>query len=154
MKFVTFESESGQKLGALLGDRVLDLTAAAALAGHSGFPETMQSLIEAGEAGLVAARALVSQAPSAALLSRQPLLAPLPHPIRFRDCSLFLEHMVVAMERVAQEMAAKTADPAVALAEFQANGKYSMSPEFYKQVIYYNADHLLQCGSSPCVWHR
>ena len=118
-----------------------------------GFPETMQLLIELGEGGLAAARALVDAAPVGALLPMPPLLAPWPRPIRFRDCSLFLEHMEVALVKIAQVQADNTPDPAKALAEFRANGKYSLHPEFRKQIIYYNADHLHIYGTgSDIVW--
>lgn len=151
MKLVTFKSESGAKLGALLGDKVLDLSEAAALNGETAFPKTMQALIESGEVGLTRARALVAVAPAAALQAMPTLLAPLPRPIRFRDCCLFLEHMVLALDKIAQVTAEGAPDPVQRLAELRASGKYTLHSEFYKQVIYYNADHLHVFGTDSDI---
>jgi 2-keto-4-pentenoate hydratase/2-oxohepta-3-ene-1,7-dioic acid hydratase in catechol pathway len=153
VKLVTFKSDYGPRLGALLEDRVLDLQVAAALTGLTEFPSNMQALIESGDSGTAAARALIAAAPSEALLTVPQLLAPLPRPVRLRDCSLFLEHMEVALEKIAQMLAEKDPDPDGTLAELRARGKHRLHPEFRKQVIYYNADHLHVYGpDSDIVW--
>ncbi len=138
MKFVTFASGTGPRLGAVVRDEVLDLSVAADLSGLTGFPGSMQALIEAGEEGLAAARSLVESAPAAALIAAPRLLAPLPRPIRFRDCCLFLEHMEVSAGKIAKEQARAAGDPE----PMPMNDGQWLSPQFYKQVIYYNADHL------------
>jgi 2,4-diketo-3-deoxy-L-fuconate hydrolase len=71
MKLVTFRKGKGAHLGAIAGDRVVDLTAA-------GVAETMLDLIRAGKAGLSRARAAVRAADGkGAKLAAVRLLAPI-----------------------------------------------------------------------------
>ena len=139
MRFVTFDSAKGARLGAIAGEAVLDLPFAATLNGVKDFPDSMQALIEAGEPALATARTLVEQAPTDALVSSPRLLSPLPRPIRFRDCCLFLEHMEASAGKIvkAQAKAAGKPEPKPE----GANGNW-LNEQFYKQIIYYNADHL------------
>ncbi len=80
MRLVTFQAESGPRLGEVVGDHVLDLTAAADV------PADMQTFIETGENTWEQARNAVLQAQrdptNAALrpLSEVKLLAPIPRP--------------------------------------------------------------------------
>lgn len=152
MKLVTFETGAERKLGALVGDdRVLDLAAAAADPAFA----SMQALIEAGERALDRARGLAAQQPDRAILplSGVRLLAPLPRPIRLRDCSLFLAHMEKALAKWAQSLAEAEPDPKAALEALMATGKYSLKQIFRDQVIYYNGDHLAVSGpGQDIVW--
>ena len=64
MKLVTYArrgspSDKG-RLGALVGDRVVDLTEAARLSGHAAIPATLKGLIEAGPSAFEAARKLLA----------------------------------------------------------------------------------------------
>lgn len=153
MKLVTFAYRDEQRLGALAGDRVLDLAAASARPGRAF--ASMLALIEAGPEAWDAARSLVTQAKPRALLDLADvrLLAPLPRPTRLRDCSLFLEHMDVVLMRMAREAAAKEPDPEAAYQRFMSSGKYTLNPLFKKTCVYYNADHTSVSGTgTDIVW--
>lgn len=87
MKLVTYQTpQSSPRVGALQGETVIDLAAAhAATGGHSPFPTTLQTLLEAGEAGLALARealACADQHPGKFSVPNPSatLLAPLPRP--------------------------------------------------------------------------
>ena len=87
MKLVTYQtSQSPARVGALHGETVVDLAAAhAAAGGHSSFPTTLQSLLEAGDAGMALAREALAFAVRhpdkyAAPVNTTTLLAPLPRP--------------------------------------------------------------------------
>lgn len=74
MKLVTFRSGRGSHVGALVGDRVVDLTAA-------GVADTMLDLILAGKAGLARAKRAVREAGGRGkALGSVQLLAPIPRP--------------------------------------------------------------------------
>lgn len=143
MKLVTFqnvERTDRARLGALLKDgQVLDLAAAGKAAG-AAMVDDMQSLIEGGERLWDTARRLIEISPADAVESKYRLLSPLPRPIRLRDCSLFLEHMKVAMAKVARE---------------RGDQSYVLPPIYDEQVIYYNADHLHIYGDGDDIpWPR
>lgn len=138
MRLVTFTGKDGPRLGAMVDDRILDLSVAATQSGAADFPRTMQDLIEGGAIALATARAIVAAAPADTAVPMTTLLAPLPRPTRFRDCCLFLEHMEVAVAKIARAATPPTNDDqALGILE-----KNRLDPEFYRQVIYYNADHL------------
>ena len=87
MKLVTYQTpQSTPRVGALRGETVVDLAAAhAAAGGHSPFPTTLQTLLEAGEAGLALTREALAYArlhPGTYDLpmGSATLLAPLPRP--------------------------------------------------------------------------
>ncbi len=84
MKLATFERSGEARLGALLdGDRIVDLAAAAAgTAQERLFSGGLVALLDAGEEGLAAARAIVAAPPAAAIcpLADVRLLAPLRYP--------------------------------------------------------------------------
>ena len=103
MRLVTFERSGQQRLGGLLGEtRILDLNSAQRRrtgAADTAF-ESMQSLIEAGPGGWDRARTLLNMPAQEDVVERASvrLRAPLPRPVRLRDCSLFLEHMEKALK--------------------------------------------------------
>jgi 2-keto-4-pentenoate hydratase/2-oxohepta-3-ene-1,7-dioic acid hydratase in catechol pathway len=144
MRLVTFERSGRQRLGGLLSDaRIVDLgqarrrqngVADAAL-------ESMQALIEGGQEVWDRARAVLKAPPEEDVLDRASvkLLAPLPKPVRLRDCSLFLEHMAAAL-KLAREQAAAAAPDADSADRERNNPRYVMQPIFRDRVIYYNAD--------------
>ena len=132
MRLVSFQKDSQERLGALVADGILDLSGAGERTG-TRLPATMQALIDAGPKAWDNARAVIEKCPAEDIASDVRLLAPLPRPIRFRDCSLFLEHMELALAKM---------------------GK-AMHPEFKRQVIYYNADHVHTYGPEDDVpWPR
>ena len=152
MKLVTFTHNGERRLGSLVADGVLDLTAAsnAAPAFHS-----MLALIEAGPEAWSIARTLTAKARPDVVFAGTHirLLAPLPRPTRLRDCSLFLEHMDVVLTRMAREAAAKDADPEAAYQRLMSSGKYTLNPLFKKTCVYYNADHTSVSGTdTEIVW--
>lgn len=157
MKLVTFDADGGPALGALLpnGD-VLGLASAAARTGADGTAlGSMQTLIEAGERAWDGARALIEMAPAEAVhdKTKARLLAPLPRPIRLRDCSLFLQHMEKALMKMASNLAETEADPKAAYERLMASGDYSLLPIFKNQIVYYNSDHLAVSGpETEIVW--
>lgn len=156
MKLVTFEAAGGDRLGALVGDRVLDLHEAAGIAGKP-LPAfaSMQALIEGGPRAWDDARTLIAAADGDALrpLAEARLCAPLPRPVRLRDCSLFLEHMEAALDRMARTLAQEDADPEAAYAVLRESGKYALKPIFRRQCLYYNSDHLSVSGPEvDIVW--
>ena len=144
MRLVTFERSGRQRLGGLLSDtRIVDLGQArrrqngvvdAAL-------ESMQALIEGGPEAWDRARAVLKAPPEEDVLDRAfvKLLAPLPKPVRLRDCSLFLEHMAAAL-KLARERAVAAAPDAESADRERNNPRYVMQPIFRDRVIYYNAD--------------
>jgi 2-keto-4-pentenoate hydratase/2-oxohepta-3-ene-1,7-dioic acid hydratase in catechol pathway len=71
MRLVTYRDGGDARVGAIHGDRVIDL---------SGLAPDMQSLIEQGETGTERARAAVEAATSSQPLTAVTLLAPLPRP--------------------------------------------------------------------------
>jgi 2-keto-4-pentenoate hydratase/2-oxohepta-3-ene-1,7-dioic acid hydratase in catechol pathway len=83
MRLVTFKSERGPRLGAVAGDRVIDL----AEASQGSLPSDMVQFIEAGPTALDAARAAVGRSPgSGVALADVTLLAPIPRPRRNVFC--------------------------------------------------------------------
>jgi 2-keto-4-pentenoate hydratase/2-oxohepta-3-ene-1,7-dioic acid hydratase in catechol pathway len=87
MIFVTFELQSEARLGALNGERVVDLGAAYAefkprIKSTEAFPRDMIGLIQAGDAALAAAERLASLGADAFSqpLAKVRLLAPIPMP--------------------------------------------------------------------------
>ena len=132
MRLVTFAIAEAEHLGALIGDRVLDLAFAGRRAGVS-VPTTMQAFIEAGPRAWDTARGLLGKDIEEAVVAEARLLSPLPRPVRLRDASLFLKHMEIALAKLGKPMSA----------------------EFWNQVIYYNADHLHVYGPDQDVpWPR
>jgi 2-keto-4-pentenoate hydratase/2-oxohepta-3-ene-1,7-dioic acid hydratase in catechol pathway len=100
MKFVTFRQGEAQAAGLWLeGERVLDLAAAAKLAGEALDASSMLALIRGGEGALEAVRRLEARAGElgAAVLaaSQAPLLAPIPRPAKNVVCvgRNYLDHV-------------------------------------------------------------
>jgi 2-keto-4-pentenoate hydratase/2-oxohepta-3-ene-1,7-dioic acid hydratase in catechol pathway len=89
----------------------------------------MQKLIDAGPQIWDHARRVIELSPEEDVTARRTLVAPLPRPIRLRDVNLFLEHMEKGLALL---------------------GK-TMSPQFKRQVIYYNADHLHVYGPNDDI---
>ncbi|WP_375393038.1 fumarylacetoacetate hydrolase family protein [uncultured Sphingomonas sp.] len=132
MKLVTFQDMREERLGALVGDGVLDLVDAAAARGETIAP-SLQALIEGGASMWNLARDIIATRPETAVRHDVALLAPLPRPVRLRDASLFLDHMEAALQKVGR----------------------TMSPRFREQVIYYNADHVHVFGPDADIpWPR
>jgi 2-keto-4-pentenoate hydratase/2-oxohepta-3-ene-1,7-dioic acid hydratase in catechol pathway len=83
MRLVTFRGPRGPRLGAVVGDRVVDL----AEASGGAVPSDMLGLIEGGKAALDAARAAAERGASGGVpLAEATLLAPIPRPRRNVFC--------------------------------------------------------------------
>jgi 2-keto-4-pentenoate hydratase/2-oxohepta-3-ene-1,7-dioic acid hydratase in catechol pathway len=113
MKFITFEREGVQAVGLWLdGERVLDLAAAASVAGESLDASSMVALIRGGDAALKAAAGLAAKADSLASAvyagADVKLLAPIPHPTKNVFCvgRNYFDHIkeVGALRGVAAEL--------------------------------------------------
>lgn len=153
MKLVTYLREHASRLGALVDDRVVDISACVNDSNASF--ASMLALIEAGPTAWDIVRTLVADAkpqhthPASSIR----LLAPLPRPTRLRDCSLFVEHMDVVLMRMAREAASSDPYPETAYANLMASGKYALNPTFKQQCVYYNADHTAVSGTDcDIVW--
>lgn len=133
MKLVTFGEPHAPRLGALHADgRVIDLVKAGSRIGLA-LPQSMQDLIEAGETGLALAREASAAASEDCMLSGARLLSPLPRPVRMRDAQLMLEHIEAVTKR----------------------DNRPMSEQLYRQVVYYNADHIHVFGDGDEIpWPR
>lgn len=94
MKLVTFATDNGAHIGALLPgeDAVADFTSASA-APHFG---DMLSLIDGGPAALEEARAIAAAPSTVRPLDSVRLLAPVPVPRQMYDCLTFEKHLLQA----------------------------------------------------------
>ncbi|KQX19241.1 MULTISPECIES: fumarylacetoacetate hydrolase family protein [unclassified Sphingomonas] len=146
MRLVTYERGGTESIGALLdGDSVVDLAAATDEA--PAYFGSMQALIEAGEPALRHARAIVEAAPETAVLGLcdVALLAPLPRPVKMRDCQLFLEHLQAVGEMMLRQKAGADG-PGV-------EGSYHLAPIVSERIIYYNCDTTAVCGTGQeAIW--
>jgi 2-keto-4-pentenoate hydratase/2-oxohepta-3-ene-1,7-dioic acid hydratase in catechol pathway len=83
MRLVTFRAEGGApRLGAVVGDTVIDLAAASG----GGLPSDMLELIEGGPAALARAKEVVQRGVNGVPLASATLLAPIPRPRRNVIC--------------------------------------------------------------------
>jgi 2-keto-4-pentenoate hydratase/2-oxohepta-3-ene-1,7-dioic acid hydratase in catechol pathway len=106
MKLATFIRPDGEPAVGVVDtgrDRILDLAKADMLVhgGPGAAFHTMLALIEAGERALERARAVAATWPQAAEqpLAGTRLLSPLPVPQQIRDCLVFEQHLVNAMNQ-------------------------------------------------------
>jgi 2-keto-4-pentenoate hydratase/2-oxohepta-3-ene-1,7-dioic acid hydratase in catechol pathway len=95
VRLVTYRREGGRRLGALAGDRVVDLPG---LLGDPGFPATMEALVEAGPAALEAARAGLEGDVEPHAVPEARLLVPL-LPGSLRDFLAFEDHVEAGSAR-------------------------------------------------------
>ncbi len=157
MRLITFHNrgDSAERVGALIDDgRVLDLSAAASLAGkESSGLTSMLALIEGGPAVLDKARSLVAAAPGKAVLEMDDirLLAPLPRPPQMRDFLCFEKHLKQAFESAIKVRAAGAADPEQAEAQLRASGRFNIPEIWYRQPIYYKCNRFAVSGPEETI---
>jgi 2-keto-4-pentenoate hydratase/2-oxohepta-3-ene-1,7-dioic acid hydratase in catechol pathway len=155
LKLVTFLWDTHERLGALQGDRVVDLQAAHVLETGAAAPAlaSMQALIEAGDEGLALARSALAAAapPAGRALSESTLLSPLPRPVQMRDFLCFETHMRQAGDAVARLTALASPDPEAALAALAAAGSRPIPPVWYQQPIYYKCNRFAVQGTDADI---
>jgi len=125
MKLATYQAGQGARLGAVTDAGMVDLSA-------SGKPElaSMLALIEAGAAGLEAARAAAESGPALPMEGLR-LLAPIPVPPQIRDASSFPKHITqapVGMHRLAAKIQGQ---PEPDMAPGEVPQVYRQQPIFY-----------------------
>lgn len=160
MKLVSFVAGADElnRLGALTADgAVIDLSAAhhALTGGNAPSLSSMQSLIEAGDAGLALARDVVSAAPDAHRLASGDFAyrAPLPRPVQLRDFANYEGHVLRSMETSMRTRAKKEADPEEALIRFRNSGQYVIAPVWYEQPIYFKGNRMNVIGhDQDVIW--
>jgi 2-keto-4-pentenoate hydratase/2-oxohepta-3-ene-1,7-dioic acid hydratase in catechol pathway len=137
---VTFDG-SDRVVAAIDDNTLLDLAAAAKMSGKAGVGfVSMQALIEGGPAALDEARALAGDPPDEALLrvADVSFRAPLPRPVRMRDCLVFEEHLRNSSARAAK----MTGSP-----------ERSIPEVWFQQPIYYKCNHLSVIGhGQDTIW--
>ncbi len=94
MHLISFEKKGGERLGAVVDDRVVDLTAL----GDGRFP-TMLALLEGGESAMAVARALVTKHNAILKLDDLSLLAPVPRPGKYLAMGLNYRKHALEAER-------------------------------------------------------
>jgi 2-keto-4-pentenoate hydratase/2-oxohepta-3-ene-1,7-dioic acid hydratase in catechol pathway len=155
MKLVTFTADgSAGHVGAFVDDgrHVIDVTAA-----RPDRPElrSMQSLIEAGEAGLGAVREIVDGAGPVIPRADVRLLPPVPVPAQLRDCLCFEEHLKGAFRAARKLVIAAAQDPAAKQKEADGGGLYPVPDVWYQQPIYYKGNRFACAATEEEVpWPR
>ncbi|MFT4287983.1 fumarylacetoacetate hydrolase family protein [Nocardioides sp.] len=151
MRLITFKAPSGTGNGVHVG--AVDSTGTTAVSFTRASAQdprfaSMLALVRAGGGVLDEAQSILDSHPADAAydLAEVTLLAPLPDPPRFRDCSLFIEHLAPAFLGMARNLAATAADPEAEYARLVATGDFDLPAVFSERVIYYNADHLSVSG--------
>lgn len=110
MRLATFRDEAGTRIGAVRGERIVDLSRAALLAGEEPPLELreMRALIEGGTAALRRVHALLNGTPEEAELpvAAVELLAPIPRPRKNVFClgRNYAEHAAESLRAIGQEV--------------------------------------------------
>ncbi|MCW5774213.1 MAG: fumarylacetoacetate hydrolase family protein [Rhodospirillaceae bacterium] len=157
MKLVSFDDGKGARAGALTADAAAIVDFAHYLQGEAAAAcRSMLGLIEAGAAGLEAARGAVaaSRGDAGGLipLSRARLLAPIPRPPHMRDFVGFEQHLVNAHKATAKLRAAQEPDPEAALKRLEG-GAFQVNPVWYRQPVYYKMNPATVVGPEhEVIW--
>ena len=143
MKLVTFRTPQGaEHVGCMSADlaSVIDLTAA----DPAGACRDMLALIDAGPAGLDAARALAQKGAHVHPLPSVQLMAPLPRPRRLRDCLAFEKHVRQSRaNRYLFGQGKERVDPA----------SIQLASAWYKKPVYYKGNVFSIVGTeTPVQW--
>lgn len=166
MKLVTFKTAAGEvRIGAMRNDlsSIADFKAGSTLLGGGSDAafNNMIALIESGEDGLAAARAVVELASTprggAAVvkLSDVQLLAPVPVPQQMRDFLAFELHYKQARARALKIRAATYPDPKAAELELAGSDEFHIPPVWYEQPVYYKGNRFSVIGpEADILWPR
>jgi 2-keto-4-pentenoate hydratase/2-oxohepta-3-ene-1,7-dioic acid hydratase in catechol pathway len=161
MKLATFRSERNQTVGVVDAEagRLLDLVAAAGRSGVNAAPfHSMLALIDADEAGLDSARALVERRGAEddlwIDLATVELLAPLPQPRQIRDAMSFALH-IRQSGRGARAIQALRADGFDAFNAVMQEPLDDLPAVYRELPIYYITNRLTVVGPGTKVhWPR
>lgn len=133
---------------------LLDLRRADEIRSGAARPQLrcMQALIEAGDAGLDAARTLLLDIAEEAVvkLDGARLLAPLPVPVRLRDSGMFIEHLEPARRAMMRLAFRRHPDPDAAVAAALHNDP-GLPEIISRRVLYYNGNHHAVIGPDAVV---
>jgi 2-keto-4-pentenoate hydratase/2-oxohepta-3-ene-1,7-dioic acid hydratase in catechol pathway len=157
MKFATYETGSGPRVGLVDADRerVLDLAAAASGVGWSAAPfASMLALIEADDMGLELAEELSAGESHWAPLASLRLLAPLPEPRQMRDAMSFETH-IRQSARGGRALEARAKGGEAAFREALAAPLEPLAEVYRQMPIYYLTNRLIVVGPEATVrWPR
>ncbi len=164
MKLITFKTVSGEQcIGALLDDlkTIMDIKRGAEILGaDTTIFQNMLTMIEAGDAGLEAARKIMAaadgQAKSALIpLASVKLCAPVPVPQQMRDFLAFELHYRQARAIAKKIRAATYSDPAAAEIELADSDEFKIPPIWYEQPVYYKGNRFSVIGpETDILWPR
>jgi 2-keto-4-pentenoate hydratase/2-oxohepta-3-ene-1,7-dioic acid hydratase in catechol pathway len=161
MKLATYQTKDGQRVGLVHGQdsRIFDLAAAAARRGSDiSLFQSMLSLIDAGDAGLDAARLAFEDHGGDESLStdvaQADILSPLPEPRQMRDGMSFALHIQQA-PRGQLKLAARAKGDMAELARIEAEPLGELPAVYRKQPIYYITNRFSVRGTNTTVkWPR
>ncbi len=143
MKLLTFEHRSGERLGALRTDGIVDLTS-------TGDPActSMLELIERGDDAWRRAEQLIADAPTPTVIDPSEITwrSPLPVPMQLRDCLGFEQHLKNTYVNAVRLSTLSAPDPEAAFAEAVAAGRTNPPPVWYQQPLYYKANRFACSG--------
>ncbi|MFT5181290.1 MAG: 2-keto-4-pentenoate hydratase/2-oxohepta-3-ene-1,7-dioic acid hydratase in catechol pathway [Alphaproteobacteria bacterium] len=164
MRLVTFLTEEGSRIGALIEQdaSIIDFESAHQAMDGGTLPgsfSSMLSLIDGGPAALDQARALVDRVVKAGVddaytaTTKVKLCAPLPNPRRLRDVGCFLQHFrntrIVRYRRLAE----REEDPDAAFERFRAEGHLDLPPAWEAAPVSLNSNTLSIIGNaSDIIW--
>jgi len=162
MKLVTYRYPTGeQRIGALhtSDDLLVDLAKThAALSGKTNEAlASMQVLIESGDRGLEMAQTALDYArndPGYGLsipTQSVQLLSPLPVPVQMRDFLCFETHLKQSFQSAMEIQSSMAEDPAKAMAEFKASGRFNVPEVWYEFPIYYKCNRFACIGTGQDV---
>ncbi|PLX74328.1 MAG: isomerase [Azoarcus sp.] len=160
MRLVTFRDAVGhQRAGALIESDTLivDLAQASGILNGSALPVfgTTLALVEGGSEALAAARALVTRAPTEAVIPRNTvkLCAPIQPPPQMRDCSCFELHLKQAFAAARRSRVAHLPDPEEALRQMNTRADERVIDTFNRQPIYYKCNRFAVIGpDDEVIW--
>lgn len=142
MKLVTFDAGKGAMPGALGSKGIVDL---------SPLVESIQALIEGGEALLQVAREHEASATEFVSPDDSRLLAPIPRPVQIRDSLGFEEHAINAYENGLQIMVQQ--NPGTTVEEMRNRTPNTMLDAMRRQPIYYKANRFAVTGpGTDILW--
>nr|WP_314142774.1 fumarylacetoacetate hydrolase family protein [uncultured Rhodococcus sp.] len=151
MRYMTFQHGDTTRAGVISGESdadVVDLTVALG----TRFRD-IRDVIEGGTDVWDAARLAHTSPTGESLvpLDSVAVCAPLPRPVRIRDCTLFTEHLAPSMRQLAERRAAATSDPEAELRRLEAAGECDLPELLTKQPVYYTSDHLSVSGPDDLI---